>query len=1575
MTLYIVASVVWLAVVAVIMAPSLASSSWARRLILKKVSTELNGTVTAADWSLGWITPITVNQLIVKDSAGHEIFAADSVQTELTLLSAIRSNFDLGNVVIDGVRVNLVRHASGETNLQQIIKSEPATTAKPSAEPGRLPDVRGTITLRNINGVVHDEATNQSASFDLSGEIKIPGINDPITNNLQLTTRLNDAPAGVMNISGTARIAKDNLLNIDLSQLQQNLQFDNLDAASLALLLPADSGITHLAGIFQGQLQLQGQSAAATASGTIKARNFAISTPALQGDTFISSALLINLPTTQLTLPSPDQPLDQARIRLGDSNQSEQALTIQLDQGTVRLTADTTLAALTRLAANDTPASTGHLAADATFDLGALAQQLPNLLHLNQDLTNLTGQLDLNTRLNLEPTQAKPTVQLSIQNVTALNTRTQQRVQLDPVKLDMAALTLGGKGPLPDLRDIKISLTSGFATADIAGSDLGSINGAIHGTYDALQRQLSQFVDFGAVQLAGGFDIRLNTNGDLTSPGGTSAARVTVNLTDLTITGLHDLPPIQKQRLQFGFAGQLRRGQTGQAPLQSIENLDLTLQAGQQDQPWLDVNLVSDAVELLPDTQLQLPFKLVRFDLRKMNLDLVTASQQVSALAQILKQRQIDLNRGSVTLAAAGSLDRDLLTLSNFDFSTHQLDVMQKRQPITDNLNLSFNLAGQIGLHQDAVTVDLSRLNLTEPRNFIALKKTSGGTLNFALPASGGFSGRGQVQLALSLPFISSMAVALQNSPDELNALTRVRRGFLDLTIDLNQSQPQAPTDVSLAANIRNLLLGTTASQTLDLQDVSLNAAASIAADQSLLKLSKIDLTSIFGKVNLSDTAVDLKAINPQQMLRSATFAVDLPDLGRLWSIYQTLVPAAGQAPDALATANADLPTLSPLRVDSGQLQLSGQVQTQNDTTTINISKLTTTGLTLARGQSTKTLAPLSVTLAATLVGDNRQPLQFVRIQQLDTDLGLLQLQITEPLQLADLSTPAPLASGTLTGQGDLQRVLDLANFLTGSTEAPAYSGLFTFTQKLATRDHQTHLDGQLLLRDLKPTAPNSTAVNDELQLTNTITIDLPAQSINIQKFDLLMPRTQALGLSLAGTINHFESTRDLNLNAQIKTDWERLWQLIYPLLDARQKRELADAKFFGLDQRNWEISGTYPAGQPLHEAIRGLKLTGGIGIKTAQAMGWDVRELDAPFEMTDGHLKFLFAKQQPGQPYRPNAQVNTGIANFANIVVDLTDAAGPRVSTPDNYKLVVNATLNPVLAEKFFSKLLMGFNDAKEAQGKASITIAYCQNLLLKQFTTAADISTSPSQPAQPAPSPDTFSQWQEQQKTAQVNSTSANQGDAQGTSTSIDLGRAKILVSLSELRLGSPTLDKLGLKAVDARIDNAQITIENGVTNSLVPMAVRPSGSKQFTTMTFDGAVRFSDSQILNMNLAYPTELLPKAIREMLGDKALGKMQNNIMVPISGSLNNPQFDLLEAAKNSLLGANPLDQLFKKLDKKSDEKKTSDPSNQTNPPSKPQSSVQSQENQPADPLSELLNIFTQPPPEKQSDQTPKPSR
>lgn len=97
--------------------------------------------------------------------------------------------------------------------------------------------------------------------------------------------------------------------------------------------------------------------------------------------------------------------------------------------------------------------------------------------------------------------------------------------------------------------------------------------------------------------------------------------------------------------------------------------------------------------------------------------------------------------------------------------------------------------------------------------------------------------------------------------------------------------------------------------------------------------------------------------------------------------------------------------------------------------------------------------------------------------------------------------------------------------------------------------------------------------------------------------------------------------------------------------------------------------------------------------------------------------------------------------------------------------------------------------------------------------------------------------------------------------------------------------------------------------------------------------------------------------------------------MVPISGSLNNPQFDLLEAAKNSLLGANPLDQLFKKLDKKSDEKKSSGSSNQTNPSSKPQSSLQSQENQPADPLSELLNIFTQPPPEKQSDQTPKPSR
>ena len=65
----------------------------------------------------------------------------------------------------------------------------------------------------------------------------------------------------------------------------------------------------------------------------------------------------------------------------------------------------------------------------------------------------------------------------------------------------------------------------------------------------------------------------------------------------------------------------------------------------------------------------------------------------------------------------------------------------------------------------------------------------------------------------------------------------------------------------------------------------------------------------------------------------------------------------------------------------------------------------------------------------------------------------------------------------------------------------------------------------------------------------------------------------------------------------------------------------------------------------------------------------------------------------------------------------------------------------------------------------------------------------------------------------------------------------------------------------------------------------------------------MRLDDAQILNMVLDFPPELLPREIKEMIGDSGLRRMPKVLKIPFTGSLHSPQFDLMGAVTQSMLG------------------------------------------------------------------------
>src|SRR5690606_20427494 len=120
------------------------------------------------------------------------------------------------------------------------------------------PDLRGRIVINNAGGTFASPDM-PTTRFTLDGRIVIPDIHSPIEHDLEITTQLGEsAKPGRITLAGSIPIARNNQIDIDFARLRQRLAVAGIDLASLAVLLPPDSGITTLGGVSHGELAISG---------------------------------------------------------------------------------------------------------------------------------------------------------------------------------------------------------------------------------------------------------------------------------------------------------------------------------------------------------------------------------------------------------------------------------------------------------------------------------------------------------------------------------------------------------------------------------------------------------------------------------------------------------------------------------------------------------------------------------------------------------------------------------------------------------------------------------------------------------------------------------------------------------------------------------------------------------------------------------------------------------------------------------------------------------------------------------------------------------------------------------------------------------------------------------------------------------------------------------------------------------------------------------------------------------------------------------------------------------------------
>ncbi|MCE9528576.1 MAG: hypothetical protein K8R36_21235 [Planctomycetales bacterium] len=135
-------------------APTLIATTGLWKPLLGRIVPPLSGKVDAGSLSLGWLSPIVVKDLVVRDEAGEVLAQVGIFRSEKTLLSLAQNQNDLGKFIVDEPQGRIVLRTDGsniEDLLAQFAKDFPPKEGQPG---GSIPSfsltlTRGTIQLED----------------------------------------------------------------------------------------------------------------------------------------------------------------------------------------------------------------------------------------------------------------------------------------------------------------------------------------------------------------------------------------------------------------------------------------------------------------------------------------------------------------------------------------------------------------------------------------------------------------------------------------------------------------------------------------------------------------------------------------------------------------------------------------------------------------------------------------------------------------------------------------------------------------------------------------------------------------------------------------------------------------------------------------------------------------------------------------------------------------------------------------------------------------------------------------------------------------------------------------------------------------------------------------------------------------------------------------------------------------------------------------------------------------------------------------------------------------------------------
>jgi hypothetical protein len=440
-------------------APSIVAKTGLRNRVARAALADLRGSVDVGGASFGWLAPVELRDVTVRDAQGRTLLTAPKITSSKSLLALIRNRSDLGAFAVEQPVAEVVCE-NGTTNLEDALATflkDDGTPPAPTRPAVSLRVSGGTVTLRDGEKVTRFDAVEATVGVPAARS-------EPVTAKVSASAGPGKLDADLtIGDGGSAKLVAAGFPLDALAPLVKRLA----PGASVAGALTAD--LTAAWG------QDDTGRPTARAEGAASVRDFELAGPWLNGDRLklASAELPLKIETVgkEVRVERAELKCDIGTLSAAGSFDPDEPTDRMLDKAGVKVEGD--------------------------VDLAKLAARLPRLLRIREGTAVREGKLYVKLVSRASPAGAVWDGEV---RTSAL------KAERDGKQLEWAeplAVEFSGRVPPGHLPTFDTFVCrSDFAAVNAQGS-AESFRAAANVYLDRLAARLGEFIDLGGVQLAG----------------------------------------------------------------------------------------------------------------------------------------------------------------------------------------------------------------------------------------------------------------------------------------------------------------------------------------------------------------------------------------------------------------------------------------------------------------------------------------------------------------------------------------------------------------------------------------------------------------------------------------------------------------------------------------------------------------------------------------------------------------------------------------------------------------------------------------------------------------------------------------------------------------------------------------------------------------------------------------------------------------------------------------------------------------------------------------------------------------